>query len=52
MKNINFVHVVRRQCNNEVFIFYLHVLLGYLLVKLLGVNLTPLASDDAFFIST
>ena len=50
MKNINFVYVVPKQCNNEVF-FYLHVFLGHLLVKLLGVNLTPLVYDAALFFS-
>ena len=33
------------------FFIYLHVSLGHLLVKLLGVNLTPLVYDAAFFIS-
>ena len=33
------------------FFIYLHVLLGHLLVKLLGVNLTPLVYDAAFFVS-
>ena len=51
MKNINFVYVVRKQCNNEVFFIYLHVFLGHLLVKLLGVNLTPLVYDAALFFS-
>ena len=52
MKNYNFVYVVHKQCNNEIFFIYLHVSLGHLLVKLLGVNLTPLVYDAAFFIST
>ena len=50
MKNYNFVYVVCKQCNNEVF-FYLHYSLGYLFVKLPMVNLTPLVCDAAFFIS-
>ena len=53
MKNYNFVYVVRKQCNNEIFfIIDLHVSLGHLLVKLLGVNLTPLVYNAACFIST
>ena len=51
MKNIDFVYVVCKQCNNEVFYIYLRASLGHLLVKLLGVNLTPLVYDAAFFIS-
>ena len=33
------------------FFIYLHVSLGHLLVKPLGVNLTPLVYDAAFFYS-
>jgi len=31
---------------------YLHVSLGHLFVQLIGVNLTPLVYDAAFFISS
>ena len=43
--------MVRKQCNNEVFFVYLHVLLSHLFVKLLGVNLTPPVYDAAFLLA-
>ena len=49
IKNVNLVYVVRKQCNNKVFFIQLLVSLGHLLIKLLGVNLTPLVYDAAFF---
>ena len=51
MKNNNFVYVVHKQCNTDIVFIFLHVSLGHLLVKLLGVILTPLVYDAAFFIS-
>ena len=41
IKNINFVYVVRKQCNNE-FIFYMFAcFIGSLIGKTAWVNLTP-----------
>ena len=51
MKNYNFVYVVRKQCNDEIFLFIYMFHLGHLLAKLLGISLTPMIYDAAFLLA-